>query len=55
MLSIYSSYADRDGVVDGLVELDFPITLLVGENWIINTPNHDDFAEALGGTVVSSD
>lgn len=57
-LMIFTSTDDRDQVVANNKSFasygeGIPINLLVGENWIINTPNPDQFAEQLGGTVVT--
>lgn len=32
----------------------FPVTLLVGQNWAINTPHPERYAGKLGGTVVTT-
>lgn len=56
VLSIYASAADRDEVVDDLTEALADIggpTLLIGKNWMINTPDPAATAESLGGTVIT--
>lgn len=53
VLSIYLSEAKRDETIDTLKDVAVTeISLLVGENWIINTKDPEAYVEALGGTVV---
>jgi hypothetical protein len=54
VLSIYLSEASRDQVIVNLKGLDIGVHLLVGDNWIINTPDPAAFADELAGTVVTS-
>jgi hypothetical protein len=57
VLSIYSTQSDVHTVVTTLKELSARIggvTLLVGKNWIINTPHPAKWHKLLGGTVVTS-
>lgn len=50
VLSIYADVADRDLVVDRLVSFGLDeLTLLVGDNWIINSPEAESMQPALGG------
>lgn len=56
VLSIYATTADRDEVVGYLTEAMADIggpTLLVGKNWMINTPDPAATADALGGQVIA--
>jgi hypothetical protein len=47
------SEANRDEVITGLKSF-VAVHLVVGDNWIINSDDADGFADALGGTVVTS-
>lgn len=53
VLSIYTTTEKRDAVVDRVTSLNGMIdqasTLLVGENWIINSPEAESMQETLGG------
>ena len=55
VLSIYSSPADRDAVVDGMKQFAdiVGMNVLVGENWIINDKNVAQQRSKLGGTLVT--
>jgi hypothetical protein len=53
VLSTYLSSASRDQVIVNLKSFG-NVHLLVGENWIINTPSPEPYADALAGTVVIS-
>lgn len=53
VLSIYSSEADRDQVVENLKSFGMGVHLLVGENWIVNVEGPEEYADELGGTVVT--
>lgn len=52
-ISIYNDTSQIDEVVQSAVDLVIETHLLVGENWIINTPNPEDFVDALGGNVIT--
>lgn len=56
VLSIYTSTSDRDGVVAGIRSFGdvLSISLLVGANWIINSPDASDVRDSLGGTLVTT-
>jgi hypothetical protein len=55
VLSTYASESSRDQVVSDLKSIALDgVNLLVGENWIINTPTPSDYVDTLGGTVVTS-
>ncbi|WP_146137431.1 hypothetical protein [Gulosibacter molinativorax] len=53
VISVYNDPSQIEGVVQSALDLAIPAHLLVGENWIINTPNPEDFVDALGGGVVT--
>lgn len=56
VFSTYTSQADRDEVVDFLKEnlsgTGIELTLLVGENWIINSDTAAELEPELGGVLV---
>lgn len=52
VISVYHDPSQIEGVVQSAIDLAIPAHLLVGENWIINTPNPETFVDALGGGVV---
>ncbi|MFB9309333.1 hypothetical protein BJY17_001205 [Agromyces hippuratus] len=55
VLSIYTGATDRDEVVGNLKTLlSDDLSLLVGENWIINVPEPELYVDKLGGTVVTN-
>ena len=54
VLSIYISEADKSTVVANLKAFGSGVHLLVGENWIINTPDPASYLKGMGGTVVTS-
>lgn len=54
VLSVYVSATSRDQVVTFAKTSGVAAHLLVGENWIINTPNPEEYVKKLGGTVVTS-
>lgn len=54
VLSTYLSTDLRDEAVTTLKSFGSGIHLLVGKNWVINTPNPESFTEKLGGTVVTT-
>jgi hypothetical protein len=55
VLSTYLSESSRDTVIANLKELSVDgVHLLVGANWIINTPTPDLYVDVLGGNVVTS-
>jgi hypothetical protein len=55
VISVYSSAADRDAVVDGLKQFADMIgmNVLVGENWIVNDEKVAQYQSKLGGTLVT--
>ena len=53
VLSTYLSTDIRDQVVTTLKSFGTDVHLLVGENWVINTPDPESLVKKLGGTVVS--
>jgi hypothetical protein len=54
VLSVYLSESSRDQVITNLKSMT-AVHLIVGENWIINTPAaDDDYSADLGGTIVTS-
>jgi hypothetical protein len=54
VLSIYVSQAEISSLVADMKSSGFETHLLVGKNWIINTPRPEDFVAKLGGTVVTT-
>ena len=56
-LSTFSNQSDRDASVDNIKSLSGLIggvVLLVGPNWITNSPDADQFRDELGGTLIDS-
>ncbi|MGO1544853.1 MAG: hypothetical protein ACTHXA_11025 [Gulosibacter sp.] len=53
VIAIYNDTTQIDEVVDRALDLMMPTHMIVGENWIINTPDPDQYVAALGGMVVS--
>ncbi|RRJ87315.1 hypothetical protein EG850_05795 [Gulosibacter macacae] len=53
VIAVYKDPAELADVVKRATELATETHLLVGENWVLNTPNPQDFVDALGGTVVT--
>jgi hypothetical protein len=53
VLSIYVSQTSRDQIVNFAKTSGVAAHLLVGKNWIINTPNPQKYVKNLGGTVVT--
>ncbi|WP_140400553.1 hypothetical protein [Gulosibacter sp. 10] len=53
VISVYANPADIDEVVDRALTLATETHLLVGDNWIINTPDPHEYVDQLGGTVVT--
>ncbi|WP_201516885.1 hypothetical protein [Gulosibacter hominis] len=52
VLAVYRSPDQIPEVVSRAQQLATQTHLLVGENWVINTPNPEKFVEQLGGTTV---
>lgn len=52
VIAVYNRPEQIDEVVSRALQLATGTHLLVGDNWIINTPDPDRFVDALGGTTV---
>lgn len=52
VLAVYADPAELAAAVEKSVNLATSTHLLVGENWMLNTPEPHRFVDALGGTVV---
>lgn len=51
-IQVFDSVAKRDRfITDQETILDATIPLLVGPNWVVNTPSAEKYAGALGGTI----
>lgn len=53
VITVYQDPTQIDEVVQSALDLIVETHLLVGENWIINTPDPEEFVDALGGEVVT--
>lgn len=53
VIAVYKNPTELADAVKRATELATETHLLVGENWLLNTPNPQDFVDALGGTVVT--
>lgn len=55
VLSIYSSVGDRDQVISGMKQFADVVgmTVLVGDNWIVNDKHVSGYQPKLGGTLVT--
>ncbi|WP_431220143.1 hypothetical protein [Leifsonia xyli] len=56
VLSVYKTKADRDGVVSTMRAFeqgfDNPDKILVGPNWIVNSPDIKKVQKTIGGKIV---
>ena len=52
-LAVFGNPDDLAATVKNTIDLAGTVHLLVGENWVVNTPNPQDFVETLGGTITS--
>lgn len=53
VITVYNDTSQIEDVVQRALDLAIPAHLLVGENWIVNTPTPENFVDALGGVVVT--
>lgn len=53
VMAVYANPDELAAAVDRSQNLAVQTHLLVGENWLLNVDNPQDFVEALGGTTVS--
>jgi hypothetical protein len=53
VIAVYSEPAELDAAVERAQNLAVQTHLLVGENWMLNIENPQDYVDALGGTTVS--
>ncbi|MEB4614002.1 hypothetical protein [Leucobacter sp. M11] len=54
VLSIFSSKSSQDEMISSLKTLLDNVSLLVGENWVINDPSVGELDPGLGGVLVTS-
>lgn len=54
VLSIYLDSAAVQSSIEVLKGMDAEVTLAVGENWIVNSPDAEAVSQMIGGTVVTS-
>jgi hypothetical protein len=53
VMAVYANPDELAAAVDRSKNLAVQTHLLVGENWLLNVDNPQDFVDALGGTTVS--
>ena len=54
VLAVYANKAELDDAVERSINLATSTHLLVGENWMLNTPEPQRFVDALGGRVITA-
>ncbi|KAB1644046.1 hypothetical protein [Gulosibacter chungangensis] len=53
VITVFNDTSQIDEVVQSSLDLIVETHLLVGENWIINTANPENYVDALGGAVIT--